>query len=221
MWVMLCGELKAATKRSARAGRTMVRPLPADQARREVGRTDLRHLAEIYADGCIAYEQLNRLYRRIDEFVALNETLGRKSAFVNRLTDELRISSINVALASTRLGNEGLSLSVISRHMGDTSGQVAGSVHGMVAGINAFSGRLRGVIFDIAAARLQVEMVLTFIHELLMQPTWPTRGVNAAPRSIRCTALSPPRSATRATPSTNWKPPSIRSASWPRISRTT
>ena len=169
MWVMLCEELKSRDAAVARAGGTIVRPLPSDQARREVGRAALRHLAEIYRDGCTAYEQLNRLYRRIDEFVALNETLGRKSAFVNRLTDELRISSINVALASTRLGNEGLSLSVISRHMGDTSGQVAGSVHGMVAGIDALSGRLRGVIFDIAAARLQVEMVLTFVYELLSQ----------------------------------------------------
>lgn len=179
MWVMLCEELKSRDAAVARTGRTVVRPLPADQARREVGRAALRHLAEIYRDGCTAYQQLNRLYRRIDEFVALNETLGRKSAFVNRLTDELRISSINVALASTRLGNEGLSLSVISRHMGDTSGQVAGSVHGMVAGIDTLSGRLRGVIFDIAAARLQVEMVLTFVYELLAQTdladAWPDR----------------------------------------------
>jgi aerotaxis receptor len=169
MWVMLCEELKSRDAAVAHTGRPVVRPLPSDQARREVGRPALRHLAEIYRDGCTAYEQLNRLYRRIDEFVALNETLGRKSAFINRLTAELRLSSINVALASTRLGNEGLSLSVISQHMGDTSGQVAGSVHGMVSGIATLSGRLRGVIFDIAAARLQVEMVLTFVHELLTQ----------------------------------------------------
>ena len=169
MWVMLCEELKSRDEAVARAGRTIVRPQPADQAQRDVGGVSLRHLAEIYRHGCAAYEQLNHLYSRIDEFVALNDTLGRKSEFVNRLTDELRISSINVALASTRLGNEGLSLSVISRHMGDTSGQVADSVHGMVSGIDALSGRLRGVIFDIAASRLQVEMVLTFIHELLTQ----------------------------------------------------
>jgi hypothetical protein len=51
--------------------------------------------------------------------------------------------------------------------MGETSIDVAGSVHGLVSGITALSDRLRGVIFNIVSARLQVEMLLTFVHELI------------------------------------------------------
>lgn len=167
MWVMLCEELKGRDAALAAAKRSIIRALPADVAQRSDQRPALRQLALIYGNGRRAYDQLNRLYHRLDEFVSLNQTLDRKSSFVNRLTDELRISSINVALASTRLGGEGQGLAVISHHMGDTSIDVGKSVQGLVAGITALSDRLRGVIFDIASARLQIEMVLTFVHELI------------------------------------------------------
>lgn len=171
MWVLLCEELRHRDAALAREHRGMVRALPADLVQRTVGRPALQHLAGIYHDGCRAYAQLNRLYQRLDEFVALGQKLDNKTSFVNNLTNELRISSINVALASTKLGGEGLALAVISRHMGETSVDVAGSVHRLVSGIHALSGRLRGVIFDIAAARLQMEMSLTFLHELIAGET--------------------------------------------------
>lgn len=167
MWVMLCEELKGRDAALAAAKRSIIRELPDDVARRSDQHPPLRQLALIYGNGRRAYDQLNLLYQRLDDFVSLNQTLDRKSSFVNRLTDELRISSINVALASTRLGGEGQGLAVISHHMGETSIDVAESVQGLVAGITALSDRLRGVIFDIASARLQIEMVLIFVHELI------------------------------------------------------
>ncbi len=167
MWVMLCEELKGRDAALTAAKRSIIRALPDDAAQHSHQRPALKQLALLYGNGRHAYEQLNRLYHRLDEFVALNQTLDRKSSFVNRLTDELRISSINVALASTRLGGEGQGLAVISHHMGETSIAVAESVQGLVAGITALSDRLRGVIFDIASARLQIEMVLTFVHALI------------------------------------------------------
>lgn len=171
MWVMLCEELKSRDAELAKSNRSLIRPLPGNFTKRALEQPALNSLGTIYANGTRAYEQLNRLYHRLDEFVSLNQTLDRKSSFVNKLTDELRISSINVALASTRLGGEGQGLAVISRHMGETSIDVAGSVNGLVSGITTLSARLRGVIFNIASARLQVEMVLTFVHELISSET--------------------------------------------------
>jgi aerotaxis receptor len=167
MWVMLCEELKSRDGALTKANRALLRALPADFTQRAQQQPALHQLGTIYATGTRAYEQLNRLYHRLDEFVSLNQTLDRKSSFVNKLTDELRISSINVALASTRLGGEGQGLAVISSHMGETSIDVADSVHGLVSGITTLSNRMRGVIFNIVSARLQVEMVLTFVHELI------------------------------------------------------
>ncbi len=167
MRVLLCGELQSRDAALAQGRLAIVQPLPADAQRRALREPVLKYLADIYRDGLLAYKHLDGLYHRLDQFVALNQTLSSKSAFVNTLTDELRLSSINVALASTRLGGEGESLGVISRHMDETSGEVAHSVHGLVTGINTVSGRLRGVNFNLAASRLQLEMALTFLHELL------------------------------------------------------
>ena len=167
MRVLLGGELQSRDAALAQGRLAIVQPLPADAQRRALREPARKYLAEIYRDGLLAYKHLDGLYHRLDQFVALNQTLSSKSAFVNTLTDELRLSSINVALASTRLGGEGESLGVISRHMDETSGEVAHSVHGLVTGINTVSGRLRGVNFNLAASRLQLEMSLTFLHELL------------------------------------------------------
>jgi aerotaxis receptor len=167
MWVLLCEELKARDAVLAREHRSILRPLPSDAMERQVKDPALAQLATVYRGGGRAYEHLNRLYRRIDDFVALNETLDRKSSFVNNLTSELRISAINVALASARAGGEGQGLGVISRHMGESSGDVAAAVNRLVSGIGNLSGRLRGVIFNLASARLQLEMGLIFVRELL------------------------------------------------------
>jgi aerotaxis receptor len=179
MWVVLCDELKSRDAVLAREKRSILRALPEDRRQRESQNPALKRLAAIHDGGWRAYGHLNRLYRRLDDFVMLNETLGQKSAFVNNLTTELRISSINVALASTRAGGEGQALGVISRHMGESSGEVAVAVHSLVSGIGILSGRLRGVIFSLASARLQVEMVLSFLHELICSEAgagaWPER----------------------------------------------
>lgn len=167
MWVMLSDELKHRDAAVARERRSMVQPLPADLAPGAIVRPEIRQLAEIYREGCRAYAQVNDLARQIDGFVTLTHTLDEKASYINRLTDELRISSMNVALASVKLGGQGLGLGVISRHVDETSVDVARSVHRLVAGITALSGRLRGVIFDLASARLQMEMGLIFQHELI------------------------------------------------------
>ena len=165
MRALLCDELKSRDETLAREQRSIIRQSDGKSA----GETDAvgRYLAAIYGNGRQAYTRLDQLYHRLDEFVALNETLNKKSAFVNSLTDELGLASMNVALASSRLGGEGQGLSVISRHMGETSSDVGKVVHGLVAGINTLSDRLRVVIFNLAAARLQIEMMLTFVHELI------------------------------------------------------
>ncbi|MBI2516162.1 MAG: PAS domain-containing protein [Opitutae bacterium] len=167
MRVMLCEELKSRDATLAVEGRTILRPLP-DTAESTPRRPALAaRLAALYGEGSRAYGHLNQLFHRLDDFVALHHALEKKSAFVNNLTGELRLAAMNVALASSRLGSEGLGLGVISQYMGGASGEIAGAVHQLVGGIATVSARLRAVIFNLAAARLQIEMVMAFMHELL------------------------------------------------------
>jgi aerotaxis receptor len=123
-------------------------------------------LRAIYAHAQHAYGQINTLYAQLDEFVRLNERLCEKSAFVLGLTKEFRFIAFNAALRAARLGEEGRSLGVIAEYLGTASDQTSAIVGGLTAQIGMILGKLRAVIFNLAAARLQIEMVLNFCAEL-------------------------------------------------------
>ena len=167
MRVLLCDELKNRDAVLGRTGGAVVRPLPAGAELRGNDDPARQRLRSLYRHGTQAYASLSRLYARLDEFVALQQTLASKAGFVDNLTMELRLAAMNVALASARLGGEGQSLGVISHHMGDASSDVAGVVRVLTSGIQGVSKRLRSVIFNLAAGRLQIEMLLAYVHELL------------------------------------------------------
>ena len=167
MRVLLCEELKSRDALLAREGKSVLPAATAPAADQSDAAAPAARLQELSATGRCAYDRLNNLFRRIDDFVALHHALEKKSAFVHNLTGELRLAAMNVALASSRLGSEGLGLGVISHYMGRSSGDIAGEVTSLVSGIAEVSTRLRAVIFNLAAARLQLEMGLRFFHELL------------------------------------------------------
>jgi aerotaxis receptor len=113
-----------------------------------------------------AYEQINSLYAQLDEFAALNDDIAGKSGRVLEHTADFRFIAFNASLRSARLGEEARALGVIAEYLGTTSGTTTALVRGLTKRIDAVSAKLRSVIFDLAAARLQIEMVLSFGAEM-------------------------------------------------------
>lgn len=167
MRVLLCDELKSRDAVLAQMQCAVIRP-PAEQHEAKGGdQARAVRLRGIYRRGATAYQQLNGLFVRLDEFVTLQQSLRDKGAFVENLTRELRLAAMNASLASTRIGNSALSLGVVSDYMGNASAQVAGSVSLLSEGIRGVSRHLRSVIFNLATSRLEIEMIMTFLHELI------------------------------------------------------
>lgn len=123
-------------------------------------------LATIHANGLKSYEQINTLYAELDRFAQLNRELAHTSEAVLGLTKDFRFIAFNAALRSARLGEEGRSLSVIADYLSTASDNTTKAVGNLMSRIEGVSVRLSGVIFDLAAARLQIEMVLVFCAEL-------------------------------------------------------
>ncbi len=162
MRALLHGELKSRDAAIAQQGLSL---FPAELA----GGADDRRSASlraIHASGLAAYRQIELLYVQLDEFTALNDKLAEKSAFVLGLTREFRFIAFNAALRSARLGEEGRSLIVIADYLNTVSARLGGAVETLTQRIAAISEKLREVIFNLAAARLQIEMVLGFCAEL-------------------------------------------------------
>jgi aerotaxis receptor len=196
MRTLLCDELKSRDALLAREGRTIIRPLPEVLSAAPTDAATVR-LRALYEQGTHVYSQLSRLYERLDDFVALQRVLEGKSQFVTNLTRELRLAAMNIALASTQLGDEGQSLAVISHFMGGSSSDVATAVGGLTAGIQGVSGRLRTVIFNLAACRLQIEMLMTFVRELIVAEL-PAEKIEAQRALIRTLQTAFRRSLDRA-----------------------
>ncbi|MCX6953894.1 MAG: PAS domain S-box protein [Verrucomicrobia bacterium] len=184
MRALLCEELKSRDATLAREGLVVIRPLPESSADASAPSSSGDQLRSLYRRGAAAYLQLSRLFVRLDEFGALQQSLNANGSFVSNLTSELRLAATNASLASTRVGGEGLSLAVVSDYMGKASADVAGCVDALTDGIRTVSRRLRSVIFNLAAGRLQIEMTMTFLHELISASD-ASSARQSSPRSIR------------------------------------
>jgi aerotaxis receptor len=123
-------------------------------------------LGAVHGHGRKVYEQINTLYAQLDEFALLNEKIAAKSSLVLKQTADFRFIAFNAALRSARLGEEARGLGVISEYLSGGAEATARIVRGLGERISAISDKLSAVIFNLAAARLQIEMVLSFCAEL-------------------------------------------------------
>ena len=122
-------------------------------------------LGEIWKRCKTAYQSICLLFVELDRFVELNEDLHQKSGFITNLTGQVTLISLNVAVEAAKLGGSGLSLGVIAHHMRDHSGQIDRVVVTLSDGIDGLSGTIKEIIFNLAATRLQLEMMMVFCQE--------------------------------------------------------
>lgn len=165
MRVALCEELKCRDSVLAATGKAIVVPLPALESGSDPA---LGHLSSIHRRNLETYSKLSSLFLKIDAFVALQRTLEEKAAFVNDLTTELRVAAMNASLSATRAGDLAKSLGVVSAQLGQASLDISRAVALLVKGILAVADGLRSVVFTLGASRLQIEMNLSFLRELIV-----------------------------------------------------
>lgn len=120
----------------------------------------------IIVEGRSIFGHVMTLFRQIDDFIRLNQTLTDKAAFVLELTESFQMISMNAAVEAAKVGGRGDSLSVIADHLGSTSRDIARFVNEMRNRISELSPLLSQVSFSLAAARLQIEMFLVFCEEM-------------------------------------------------------
>lgn len=163
MRTMLREEMKSRDAHLAGEGGDVLLPLPPAHA----GAAE-DAIRAIHTGCSAAHQQLSRLFARLDGYVALNEQLTRKSNSVLQLTQAFRFISLNTAVKSARLGQQGAGLGVIAGYLGGSSADVSKLVGSLTDRIGATSERLAAVIFDLAGARLETEMILVFCRELIL-----------------------------------------------------
>lgn len=110
---------------------------------------------------------LRQAYERLEEFKAMNVALVEKSANVLTMAESIRTLSMNATIAASKLGPRGATLQVVSESLGsvsDDSQNVTRILSEKMEGVVVVLDRL---IFDLAATKLQSEVSLHFVEELL------------------------------------------------------
>jgi hypothetical protein len=100
---------------------------------------------------------------------------------VIELTRVFRFISLNTSVKAAGLGQEGAGLGAVAAYLGEASADVSTTVSDLTAHIGTTSEKLASVIFDLAGARLQIEMILDFCRELIIDgSSRPAAGRGAA-----------------------------------------
>jgi aerotaxis receptor len=124
-------------------------------------------LQSIHLGATQAYARINTLYQQLDELTSLNDRLAGKSGLIYDLTLNMRFVALSTTIKAAKLGEEGRGLEVIARYLGDAAARTSAEVNALTNRIKEISGELRAVIFSLASARLQLEMMLFFCRELI------------------------------------------------------
>ena len=119
-------------------------------------------------DSCGAvHAYLDGLVANIEHYTALSSSLSRKSSYVKELAESIRLFSLNALLAATRLGDEGAALGAVADIMRSGSSGAEDAIGELLTEIGAAVELLGDMGFRIAMSKLETEMMMVFLRELL------------------------------------------------------
>ncbi|WP_200763789.1 PAS domain-containing methyl-accepting chemotaxis protein [Nitrosophilus alvini] len=107
------------------------------------------------------------IFSKVEMFLELNNTLDKKSKFIYELAEEIRLLSLNASIESYKIKKEGVSFSTLSQEMRKNAEYSEKIIQKMSNIIKDANSDIESIGFEILASKLQIEMILYFIHEML------------------------------------------------------
>lgn len=124
-------------------------------------------LDRVYRLHVTVANHINTLFARTDDYVSLHEKLQGKSTFILELANSIRLFSLNAAVEATRLGERGKTLNIIATQLEEHAQAITKTVTLLTRQMFALGDALKVVVFDLAVAKLQLDMATVFTSELL------------------------------------------------------
>jgi len=110
---------------------------------------------------------LSELVLRLDEYLALNSRLSEKAAFVRQLADEVRLFALNAILSASKVsGSDGAAIGAVAGLLSTHSESLGHLFNDLGDSITAASSSLESMLFPVASARIEAEMLQRFWSEL-------------------------------------------------------
>ena len=112
-------------------------------------------------------ELLNVLFADLESYVQLSQSVRTKSGNVTDLSGALRVSAMNGVIAANKLGSGGAGLRPVLGQLQQLSEEITKSGDRLSALLDELAEDVDLVVFNMSAAKLQIEMTAQFAHELV------------------------------------------------------
>jgi aerotaxis receptor len=115
-------------------------------------------------------------FQLLDEFKAMNLRLSERSESVRTTADDIRVLALNASIASTGMGDRGKTLQVVARTLGESSNRLEETIEKLTLTTRQIIGAVDGLIFNVAATKLQSEIGIQFLREMLQASNGASTG---------------------------------------------
>lgn len=125
-----------------------------------------RELAELYPVARQASIALNALFAKLDAFSTISGELRRKAGSVLQVTEDFHLNAMNANIAAQRLGAQAVSLGTVATFLGHYGQILTREIGGLDRQIASTTQATEAAMSSLATARLQMEMILSYMAEL-------------------------------------------------------
>jgi PAS domain S-box-containing protein len=151
--------------RDAEISRQSLRLFPAAIAERKGN--DIQHLLGIlYTQTLAVYADINALFASLDGFIAACRGIQARKDSVQGIAEDFRLNALNAQIAAQPLGSDGVTLGTVAQILNRHGVSLSTNVSRLAEGILHTTTAVADVASNLSAARIQVEMLLTYVAEI-------------------------------------------------------
>jgi len=122
-------------------------------------------LVGLFGQTRITYERLSALSLSLAPFTTLGEGIRKRREAVQDIAERFRINALNAHIAAHPLGSQGVVIGTVAHFLNSHAQTLAANANSLAGGISAITASVSSIAWDIAVARIQIEMLLSFLAE--------------------------------------------------------
>jgi len=162
--VLLRSEIDSRDAALAASGLNLLPGLPDGHSDKPVGLEAA--LQSFCIGGRRELNEVQRHYQELGTFLELDKQLSKAAHAARALAEEFGLTAINISIRAMHCSDKGGAIAVVAGNLSETARQITSAVAAADQKAKKVSSTIGIAAFNIAWARLQVEMAALFYHEI-------------------------------------------------------
>lgn len=128
-------------------------------------------LSKTYDSALAAYNRLQAVFSDLGKFLSMSDEIKRESLAIQKIAIHFRHYSLNANIACNPLGHKGATIGTITKFLHSHSEEFSQNASILIEQINGTIKSVTKISSRLTSARIQLEMQISFIIELLNNKT--------------------------------------------------